>query len=214
MENLFNTLGESEVKDLLATGKSSAVAISVEPGNGTIPYGTVLYRKSGVLYAPAAAGQMDGSKELVILKDNVDTTTNAGIAVAAAAYEEGVFKAGTVKISDGNGGYTAVNAAQALVLRQQNITFRPFDDWSGNDVEADNLVALDVTVTAGTGGTATADKATAKKGETVTLTITPGSGKEVDEITVTAGGVTVDSNNKFVMGDKAVTITVSFKDEA
>ena len=36
----------------------------------------------------------------------------------------------------------------------------------------------------------------------------------MDEITVTAGGVTVDSNNKFVMGDKAVTITVSFKDEA
>lgn len=212
MENLYETIEQKANKALLATGNHVPVAVSMEPGNGIVPYGAVIYRKSGVLYAPAQSGQMDGSKELLILESDVDTTTNAGIAVAAKAYESGAFLAGSVKIYDGSSEYVAVNAAQALVLRQQNIVLRPFDNWDEDDVTADNRAALSVTVTAGTGGTATADKATAKKGEIVTLTITPASGKEVDEITVT-GGVTIDSDNKFVMGDEAVTIGVTFKDE-
>ena len=97
------------------------------------------------------------------------------------------------------------------MLRQFGITFAPFDNWNEADVEVDNRVALSVSVTAGSNGSATADKATAKKGETVTLTITPSSGYVVDAITVTAGDVTVGADNKFVMGDKAVAISVSFK---
>ena len=94
------------------------------------------------------------------------------------------------------------------------------DDLSANSPdEADNRVAVAVTVTAGEGGAATADKETAKKGETVTITITPESGKELDEIECTAGDVALTvaadgSSATFVMGDKAVTITVSFKDAA
>ena len=210
MEKLFDTIGQSEVKDLLATGECSPVAVSLEPDNGVIPYGAVIYRKSGVLYAPAAAAQMDGSYELLILADDADTTTNDAIAIAVKAYEKGVFKAGTLKIKNG-AAYEGITAAQGLILRTQGITIRPFDDWSTSDVEADNLVALSVTVTAGDHGSASADKLTAKKGETVTLTVTPASGYVLDKITVTAGGVTVGADKKFVMGEEAVAISVTFK---
>ena len=211
MENLFGTIGQSDVKELLATGANRPVTVSLEPGSGVIPYGTLIYRKSTGLYAVAAAAQISASYNLLVLRDDVDISTSAGIAVAAAAYESGCFKAGKVKKSDGNGDYEAVSAAEAIVLRQFGITFAPYDNWGEDDVEIDNRVALAVTVTAGTGGTATADKETAKAGEVVTLTITPSSGKAIDAITVTAGGVTVDADNKFVMGDEAVAISVSFK---
>lgn len=218
MENLFGTIGTHEPTYLLKTlgGEDidAKVTVSVEPGNGKIPAGAVLYRKSGVLYAPAGTSNISAANNLVVLRDDVDTTTNAGIAVAAAAYRKGVFIAGKVTYLD-SGEYVAVTDAHAIVLRGQNIELSPMDDWSASSAtEADNRVALAITVTAGTGGTATADKQTAKKGETVTLTITPSSGKELDEIEVTAGDVTLvegENNYTFVMGDKAVTITVSFK---
>lgn len=211
MENLFGTIGQSDVKDLLATGNSRPVAVSLEPGSVTLPAGALIYRKASGLYALAAAAQISASYNLLVLANDADISTSAGIAIAAKAYESGCFKAGTVKKADGNGGYEAVSAAEAIVLREFGITFAPFDDWSADDVEVDNRVALSVTVTAGSNGSATADKATAKKGEVVTLTITPSSGYVVDAITVTAGDVTVGADKKFVMGDKAVAISVTFK---
>lgn len=211
MENLFGTIGQSDVKDLLATGNSRPVAVNLEPGSVTLPAGALIYRKASGLYALAAAAQISASYNLLVLANDADISTSAGIAIAAKAYESGCFKAGKVLKDDGNSGYEAVSAAEAIVLRQFGITFAPFDNWNEADVEVDNRVALSVTVTPGSNGSATADKATAKKGETVTLTITPSSGYVVDAITVTAGDVTVGADNKFVMGDKAVAISVTFK---
>ena len=211
MENLFGTIGQSDVKGLLATGNSRAVAVSLEPGSVTLPAGALIYRKSSGLYALAAAAQISASYNLLVLADAADISTNAGIAIAAKAYESGCFKAGKALKDDGNSGYEAVSAAEAIVLRQFGITFAPFDDWREDDVEVDNRVALTVTVTAGSNGSASADKLTAKKGEVVTLTVTPASGYVLDEITVTAGDVTVGADKKFVMGDKAVEIGVTFK---
>lgn len=211
MENLFGTIGQSDVKDLLATGNSRPVAVNLEPGSVTLPAGALIYRKASGLYALAAAAQISASYNLLVLANDADISTSAGIAIAAKAYESGCFKAGKVLKDDGNSGYEAVSAAEAIVLRQFGITFAPFDNWNEADVEVDNRVALSVTVTPGSNGSATADKATAKKGETVTLTITPSSGYAVDAITVTAGDVTVGADNKFVMGDKAVAISVTFK---
>ena len=211
MENLFGTIGQSDVKDLRATGNSRPVAVNLEPGSVTLPAGALIYRKASGMYALAAAAQISASYNLLVLANDADISTSAGIAIAAKAYESGCFKAGKVLKDDGNSGYEAVSAAEAIVLRQFGITFAPFDDWREDDVEVDNRVALSVTVTPGSNGSATADKATAKKGEVVTLTITPSSGYVVDAITVTAGDVTVGADNKFVMGDKAVAISVSFK---
>lgn len=213
MDNLYEVLGQSTVKDLLA-GRGKAVAISMAPGSGIIPAGTVIYRdKSTLLYARATSTQMDGTYDLLILRDSVDISTSAGIAVAAAAYEEGDFKAGTLKIWDsGDSAYVAVTAAQALILRQQNINIVPFDDWRKDDVEFDNRVALTVTVTYGDNGTASADKATAKKGEVVTLTATPSSASYVfDAWEIISGDITIGADNKFVMPDTAVSVKATFK---
>ena len=218
MENLFGTIGQSDIKDLLATGDSRPVAVNLEPGSGVIPYGTLIYRKSSGLYAPAAAAQISASYNLLVLKDNVDVSTSAAVAVAAAAYESGCFKAGCVKKADGNGDYEDISAAEAIVLREFGIVFAPFDNWAADDVEVDNRVALAVTVTAGSNGSASADKQTAKKGEKVKLTITPASTYVMDEIKVTAGDVEIQYNTTdgyhFIQGEKAVTVTVSFKSES
>lgn len=140
MENLFGTIGTHEPSYLLAANFiTDAIAISVEPGNGTVPSGAVMYRKSGVLYAPAAAANIAETNNLVVLRDDVDTTTSETVAVAAAAYREGKFIAGKVLVKNGDD-YEPVTAAQAVILRKQNIEFSPMDDWSGDAVEADNTV--------------------------------------------------------------------------
>lgn len=214
MENLFGTIGTKDPKYLLKSlggeDAEAKITISVEPDNGVIPAGAVLYRKDSGLYAPAATGNITSSAFLVVLRDEVDTTENDAIALAAAAYRKGVFLKGYVLYKNSSV-YEAVTQAHAVVLRGQNIELAPLDDWTGSAVEIDNRVALSVTVTAGSNGSASADKQTAKKGEVVTLTITPASTYVVDEIEVTAGGVTIAEDNTFVMGEEAVTIEVSFK---
>ena len=60
----------------------------------------------------------------------------------------------------------------------------------------------------------TSDKATAAKGETVTLTVKPAEGKELDKVTVTNGTNPVDvADNKFQMPAGDVTVTATFKDK-
>ena len=214
MENLFGTIGQHEPSYLLASNAlTDCIGISVEPGNGVIPAGAVLYRKSGVLYAPAATANIATTNNLVVLRDDVDTETNDGIAVAAAAYRRAKFIAGKVLYYN-SGDYDPITAAHAIVLRQQGLELSPMDNWNEDAVVADNRVALTVTVTAGSNGTATADKQTAKKGEKVTLTITPSADYVLDEIEVADGGVTLDLADgvySFIMGDEEVEIEVTFK---
>ena len=70
-----------------------------------------------------------------------------------------------------------------------------------------------VTVNAATHGTVTADPTSAPKGATVTLTITPEAGYELDSIDVKdpAGNTVAVSNNTFVMPKCNVTVSASFK---
>lgn len=70
-----------------------------------------------------------------------------------------------------------------------------------------------VTVTAGTNGTATADKATAAEGEIVTITATPSAGYVIDKVKVDGVDLEADTEAayKFVMKDAAVAVAVTFK---
>lgn len=143
MENLFGTIGTHEPSYLLADNvNTDAISISVEPGNGTIPAGAVMYRKTGVIYAPALAANIVETSNLVVLRDDVDTTTSATVAVAAAAYRKAKFIAGRVLLRDGAGSdsYSPITDAQDVVLRKQGITLSPMDDWSASQVIADNKV--------------------------------------------------------------------------
>lgn len=213
MEQLFGTVGTKNPSYLLKNNggedAEAKVTISVEPGNGTIPAGAVMYRKSGVIYAPAAAANIAATNNLVVLENDVDTTGSDTVATAAAAFRKGTFIAGYVLVKNGDD-YEAVTAAQAVVLRGQNIELSPMDDWSESEVTADNTKTVSVTVTNDGHGTGSASPASGTKGTEVTLTATPASNYALDYWEVVSGDVTVESN-KLTIGDSAVTVKAHFK---
>lgn len=208
MENLFGTLGQSVSNPLeTAGGAFDTASVSMEPGHGVVKRGTVLYRKSGVLYAPAAAANILTTNTLVVLRNDVDTDASATVAALADVIISGSLLAQKVVLADGE---TNLDASQATVLRMQGIVLKPFEDLSGVHEIADNTVTVSVTVTNDGHGTGSASPATGTKGTEVTLTATPSSGYEFDAWEVVSGGVTV-ANNKFTIGDAAVTVKAKFK---
>ncbi len=78
-------------------------------------------------------------------------------------------------------------------------------------------IARPVTITPAENGTVTADKQTAKYGETVTLTITPNEGYEFDRLTVLDGEtqvdvtITTDGKYTFVMPAGNVEVSATYK---
>ena len=140
MENLFGTVATFEPKDLLASNfLTDAVAVSLEPGNGVIPAGAVLYRKSGVLYAPAAAANVIVANNLVVLAADTDSGTGT-VALAVKAYRRAKFLAGKVTVKNG-AAYEAISAANEVVLRMQGLELSPFDNQNANVVVADNTTS-------------------------------------------------------------------------
>ncbi len=76
------------------------------------------------------------------------------------------------------------------------------------------VVKYAVTITTPENGTVTADETKAAEGKTVTLTITPDTGYELDVLSVKDAEdnkITVE-NNKFTMPASAVTVTATFKE--
>ena len=80
------------------------------------------------------------------------------------------------------------------------------------------MVDYAITITPAENGTVIADKATANMGETVTLTITPNEGYELDEIYVMSGTTRLttvsegEGNHTFVMPANSVVISTLFKE--
>ena len=213
MENLFQTYEPIEPSYLLADNEyTDQIAVSVEPGHGVIPAGAVLYRKaSSDLYAPAAAANIIAANDLVVLAANCDTTTSTTRAMPAKVYTNAHFIEGYVLVFDGSSEYGPVTQTQAAILRGQNIELRPMYDRSADSVTpSDNTGTVSVTVTNDGHGTGAASPASGTYGTEVTLTATPASNYELDYWEVVSGGVTVE-NNKFSIGDSAVTVKAHFK---
>ena len=123
MSELYRTEGTKTYKNLLADPQGAdMIAIPCEPGNGDIPAGTIMYRKSSGLYAPAASGQISTSYALVVIAEDIATGASVGVgAVAedAKAYRAGCFIEGAVVLAS-NG---TVTEAHKLVLRLNGIVF-------------------------------------------------------------------------------------------
>lgn len=118
--SLFRTVGSKEPTYLLADPQGlDTIAIPCEPGNGIVAMGTVMYRKATGLWAPAAAENVVGTNQLVVLGETVDTTANATIAEDAKAYRGGRFIAGKVTLAAG----AAITDAQKVTLRTMGILF-------------------------------------------------------------------------------------------
>ena len=128
MSDLYSVIGTSNYTNLLADPQGAdVIAVPLEPGNGELKRGMLLYRKSNGFWAPAATAQMSDSYDLVVLNEDVDTGDSISansVAEDAAAYRAGRFIDGAVKYYNTSATeYQAVTAAIKLVLRQFGIVF-------------------------------------------------------------------------------------------
>ena len=145
----------------------------------------------------------------------------------------------TITVNAGTGGSATASAATATAGTTITITCTPNSGYKANTPTASGVtftsagtnkwsftmpnsnvtvsctfskVNYNVTVTAGTGGTATTNKATAQIGDTVTITCTPNSGYTAN--TPTASGITFSAagTNKwsFTMPAAAVSVSCTF----
>lgn len=133
--SLYKTIGKYDPEYLLADPNGGEkIAISVEPGNGTVKRGTVMYRKATGMYAPASAAEIVATNDLVVIDETIDTAAVATIADDAAAYRMGRLITDRVLTADGN----PVTEAEAIVLRQQGIRLDRMNDWSREETVFDN----------------------------------------------------------------------------
>lgn len=133
--SLYETIGKYDPEYLLADPNGcEKIAISVEPGNGAVKRGTVMYRKATGMYAPASATEIVATNDLVVIDEAVDTAANATIADDAAAYRMGRLITDRVLTADGN----PVTEAEAIVLRQQGIRLDRMNDWNREETVFDN----------------------------------------------------------------------------
>jgi len=126
MSKLYDVIGVSTPEHLLSDPLNAhPIAIPLEPGNGEIPRGMLVYRKASGLWAPAGTSQISTSYMLAIMNEKVDTGNSVGenaVAENAAAYQTGRFISGKVKY-DNSGTPTDVTAAHKVVLGLQGIFF-------------------------------------------------------------------------------------------
>ena len=93
----------------------------MEPGNGTVKRGMVVYRKASGFWAPAGNSQITTGYMLAVLNEEINTGTGT-LAENAAAYQTGRFIDGKV-FYDNSGTPTKVTAAQKVALAKQGIFF-------------------------------------------------------------------------------------------
>ncbi len=121
---MYGVVGTNNPEYLLADPiGADTVAISMEPGNGTVKRGTVVYRKSSGMCAPAADANVVSTNQLYVLDEQVDTDADAEIAEDAKAYRAGKLIYGRVTLAKD----AALSDANIAVLRGQGIVFNQMD---------------------------------------------------------------------------------------
>jgi hypothetical protein len=192
----------------LAKGETALEVPEGYPYVGILPKGGALYLTSVAIDFAGASGPS------VSLKTSAESV-EVGEALTITATATGF--SGDVEWSweGGDGGsaegavYTVNTAAEGEFTIKATATYGDESAWKDITVAVTPaLVAHSVTVTVTEGeGTAEADVAEAKKGETVNLTVTPGDGYKVGSITVNGTAI---SGTSFEMLDEDVTVAVTF----
>ena len=133
MSELYGVVGTKSYTNLLADPQGAdVIGIPCEPGNGEIPAGTVMYRKSTGLYAPAESGQISTSYMLVVLKEDVETGSGletVAVAPDAAAFRAGCFIDGMVFLKS----KASLTDAHKAVLKLNGIVFNKKEDTATFD---------------------------------------------------------------------------------
>ena len=159
--------------------------------NGT-QYRCVVSNSAGSVESNAAALTVN---ELTTYTISTDVTpAGAGTVSGSGSYTEG---ASVTLTATANSGYRFVGWMEDGQQVSADATYT-FTANSDHTLTARFEKLYTVTVSPVEGGTATADKATAAAGETITLTATPSSGYYFVEWKVVSGTVSIQ-NNKFTM---------------
>ena len=131
MAKLYDTIGQKTESNLLADPqRAEKIVVPLLPGQGELKAGTLVYRTADGYWAPAASDQINNSYQLAVLKEDVDTGTDAAVAEDGICYRAGRFINGKVIL---NGGGT-LSESHKIVLRGQDIVF----DMSTLDSEFNN----------------------------------------------------------------------------
>lgn len=116
--NMFETIGVNNPAYLLADPQGvDVIAIPCEKGKGVIARGTVVFRNAAGAWEAAAASDVAATNMLAVIDESVDTSASNEANEDAKAFRAGRLIAGKVVLKDGS----AVNAAQAIILRTQGI---------------------------------------------------------------------------------------------
>ncbi len=122
--SMYEVIGKNQPDYLLADPEGAdIIAIPCEPGNGTVNRGTVVYRKSSGMYAPATAADVVATNLLAVLNETVDTEADTSVAEDAAAYRAGRMIYGRVFLK----GDAKLSVAEIAVLRGEGIVFDQMD---------------------------------------------------------------------------------------
>lgn len=137
--SLYEVIGTNNPSYLLAKpDNADVIGIPMEPGNGTVKRGTIVYRKASGLWAPAALANAVITNQLAILDETVDTTGLVGeektVAEDARAFRGGHFVKGKVTLASD----ATVTAAVEVVLRAQGMVFDQMVSTATFDNTVDN----------------------------------------------------------------------------
>ena len=214
----------------LAAVSKAGYRVTWTSSNGT-PVPATAFEAGNTYYAKWT----EKTTPAIAIKATPDTLTGGGSVELTVT---GVPSEGTVEVTCDNGiSVTATETAGKYTAQLPNATkdytftakYTGTDNY--NDVEKSCKVSVTYkgsshhssstsnTISASTAsnGKVALDKSTAKKGDTVTVTVTPDAGYQLDKLTITdAKGKTVDVTKKsdgkytFTMPDSKVTITPTF----
>ncbi|MCO7159064.1 S-layer homology domain-containing protein [Agathobaculum butyriciproducens] len=212
----------------LAAVSKAGYRVTWTSSNGT-PFPATAFEAGNTYYAKWT----EKTTPAIAIKATPDTLTGGGsveLTVSGVPTEGqlAVTCDNDITVTEKDGKYTA-----ALPNETKDYTFKA--DYTGTDLynNASDTCVVSVTykgsshhssstsntVSASTAsnGKVSLDKSTAKKGDTVTVTVTPNAGYQLDKLTITdAKGKTVDVTKKsdgkytFTMPDSKVTITPTF----
>ena len=193
---------------------STPVSIGITMGANEYPSGTISFDNispSGA-YWYNASGTMQHTETFYLCdsagNNKVELFT---LTIPAGSSNSGIGKSATISAANGK-----KLKGKALYLVATNSSY-PGNSYIGlaNQTTITINYALDsfgITVNAGTGGSASANKSSAAPGETITITCTPGTGYSAN--TPTASGITFTAagTNKwtFTMPSSAATVSCTF----
>lgn len=218
---------DTQVADVAVSGNTVTIT-AVKEGTATVTVGVVNGPTKSVSVTVTTAGEPGPGPDepettYTITVDTVingtvtadKTQAKAGESVTLSVtpgpgYELDVLTVEGVEVTVTDGVY-----AFEMPAKDVNVTATFKKTQTGGDEPTPPGEDTTYTVTCDTAvnGTVTADKAQAKAGDSVTITVTPATGYELDVLTVrTKGGVSVTvTNGKFTMPAEDVSVAATFK---